>query len=47
MMYEEIRKYIYTEFFKNKNNFNIEDELFNIIKIYNNKIHPSTKRTPK
>ena len=47
VVHKEIRKYIYTEFFKNKNNFNIEDELFNIIKIYNNKIHSSTKRTPK
>ena len=28
VVHKEIRKYIYTEFFKNKNNFNIEDELF-------------------
>jgi len=47
VVHKEIRKYIYTEFFKNKNNFNIEDELFDIIKIHNNKIHSSTKRTPK
>ena len=47
VVHKEIRKYIYTEFFKNKNNFNIEDELFNIIKIHNNKIHSSTKRIPK
>ena len=46
-MHKEIRKYIYTKFFKNKNNFNIEDELFDIIKIHNNKIHSSTKRIPK
>ena len=32
---------------KDKINFNIEDELFNIIKIHNNKIHSSTKRIPK
>ena len=47
VVHKEIRKYIYTEFFKNKNNFNVEDELFNKIKIHNNKIHSSTKRTPK
>ena len=35
VVHKEIRKYIYTEFFKNKNNFNIEDELFDIIKIHN------------
>ena len=37
----------FTEFLKNKNDFNIEDELFKIIKIHNNKIHSSTKRIPK
>ena len=47
VVHKEIRKYIYTEYFKNKSDFNIEDELFNIIKIHNNKIHSSTKRTPK
>ena len=47
VVHKEIRKYIYTEFFKDKINFNIEDELFNIIKIHNNKIHSSTKRIPK
>ena len=47
VVHKEIRKYIYTEFLKNKNDFNIEDELFKIIKIHNNKIHSSTKRIPK
>ena len=28
-------------------NFNIEDALFKIIKIHNNKIHSTTKRIPK
>ena len=46
-MHREIRKYIYTEFFKNKENFYIEDELFNITKIHNNKVHTTTKRIPK
>ncbi len=44
---KKIRKFIYTEFLKNKNDFNIEDELFKIIKIHNNKIHSLTKRIPK
>ena len=30
-----------------KNDFNIEDALFNIIKIHNNKQHSTTKRIPK
>ena len=47
VVHKEIRKYIYTEYLKNKSDFNIEDELFNIIKIHNNKIHSSTKRIPK
>ena len=47
VVHKEIMKYIYTEYLKNKSDFNIEDELFNIIKIHNNKIHSSTKRIPK
>ena len=42
-MHKVIRKYFYTEFFKNKENFDLE-ELFNLTKIYNNKIHSTTKR---
>ena len=30
---------IFTEYFKNKENFDLEDEIFNITKIHNNKIH--------
>ena len=44
LVHKEIRKFIYTEFFKNKENFDIEEELFNITKIHNNKIHSTTKR---
>ena len=47
VVHKEIRKYIYTEYFKNKENFDLEDELFNITKIHNNKIHSTTKRVPK
>ena len=47
VVHKEIRKYIYTEFFKNKENFDIEEELFNITKIHNNKIHSTTKRIPR
>ena len=36
VVHKEIRKYIYTEYLKNKSDFNIEDELSNIIKIHNN-----------
>ena len=45
--FKKIRKFIYTEFFKNKENFDIEEELFNISKIHNNKIHSTTKRIPR
>ena len=34
VVHKEIRKYIYTEYFKNKENFDLEDELFNITKIH-------------
>ena len=43
-MHKVIRKYFYTDFFKNKENFDLEEELFNLTKIYNNKIHSITKR---
>ena len=45
-VHKEIRKYIYNEFINNEE-FNIEDSLFNITKIHNNKIHSTTKRIPK
>ena len=45
--HKEIQKYIFNEYIKNKNNFKIDDALFNIIKIHNNKIHTTTKRSPK
>ena len=46
---QHIRKFknIYNEFLKSKDNFDIEDALFNIIKIHNNKKHSTSKRTPK
>ena len=44
---KKLLKFIYTEFFKNKENFDIEEELFNITKIHNNKIHSTTKRIPR
>ena len=44
---KEIRKYIYNEFINNKGEFNIEDSLFNITKLHNNKIHSTTKKIPK
>ena len=47
VVHREIRKYIYNEFFKNKEDFDIEEELFNITKIHNNKIHSITNRVPK
>ena len=46
-VHKEIRKYIYNEFINNIGEFNIEDALFNITKIHNNKIHSTTKRIPK
>ena len=46
-VHKEIRKYIYNEYLKNNKNFDIEDELFKIIKIHNNKVHTTTKRIPK
>ena len=45
--HKEIQKYICNEFISNKKNFNIEDSLFEIIKIHNNKKHTTTKRIPK
>ena len=46
-VHKEIRKYIYSEYFKFKKDFILEDELFNIIKIHNNKVHSKTKQIPK
>ena len=45
--HKEIQKYIFNEYFNKKEKFNIEDSLFNIIKIHNNKQHSTTKRIPK
>ena len=45
--HKEIQKYIFNEYLNDKNNFDIEDSLFKIIKIHNNKIHSTTKRIPK
>ena len=45
--HKEIQKYICMEYLKNQNKFNIEDSLFEIIKIHNNKKHSTTKRIPK
>ena len=45
--HKEIQKYICNEFISNKKNFNIEDALFEIIKIHNNKKHSTTKCVPK
>ena len=47
IVHKEIKKYIYSEYFKNKKNFDIENELFNITKIHNNKVHSTTKRIPR
>ena len=47
VVHKEIRKYIYNKFYNKKNYFDIEFELFNITKIYNNKLHSTTKRIPK
>ena len=45
--HKEIQKYIFNEYLNKKEKFNIEDYLFNIIKIHNNKQHSTTKRIPK
>ena len=46
-MHKEIRKYIYDAYIKKKDYFNIEEELFKITKIHNNKMHSTTGRIPK
>ena len=46
-VHKEIRKYIYDKYINGGEEFNIEDELFNITKIHNNKVHSTTKRIPK
>ena len=45
--HQEIQKYIVNEYLNKKEKFNIEDSLFNIINIHNNKQHSTTKRIPK
>ena len=45
--HKEIQKYIFNEYLKDSSDFNIEDALFKIIKIHNNKMHTTTKRNPK
>ena len=45
--HKEIQKYIFNEYLNKKEKFNIEDSLFNIIKIHNNKQHSTTKLIPK
>lgn len=47
VVHKEIRKYIYNENFLNKDDFDIEEELFNITKIHNNKTHSTTNRIPR
>ena len=37
----------HNKYLKNKKEFNIEEALFEIIKIHNNKKHSTTKRIPK
>ena len=44
--HQEIQKYIVNEYLNKKEKFNIEDSLFNIINIHNNKQHSTTKRIP-
>ena len=45
--HKEIQKYIFNEYLNKKEKFNIEDSLFNIIKIHNNKQHSTTNRISK
>ena len=45
--HKEIQKYIFNEYLNKKEKFKIEDYLFNIIKIHNNKKYSTTKRIPK
>ena len=45
--HKEIRKYIYYKYINILGEFNIEDELFNITKIHNNKIYSTTKKIPQ
>jgi transposase InsO family protein len=46
-VHKEIGKYLLNKFIKNEDNFELEKELLNIIKIYNNKVHSTTSRIPK
>ena len=45
--HKEIQKYIFNEYMNKKEKFNIEDSLFNIIKIQYNKQHSTTNRISK
>ena len=44
---KEIQKYIFNKYLNKKEKFNIEDSLFNIIKIHYNKQHSTTNRISK
>ena len=46
-VHKEIKKYILSQYINKPITFNIEEELFSIIKIHNNKPHTTTKRIPK
>ena len=46
-VHKEIRKYIYYKYINGEGEINIEDELFNITKIHNNKIHSMIKENSK
>ena len=45
--HKEIQKYIFNEYLRDSSDFNIEDALFNIIEIHNNKICSTRKRISK
>ena len=45
-VHKEIRKYILCQYLNTPITFNIEEEIFSIIKIHNNKPHTTTKRIP-
>ena len=46
-VHKEIRKYIYNKYNNQEEEFNIENELFNITKIHNNKIHSMQSKFQK
>ena len=45
--HKEIKKYIYTKFLEDDENFNINKSLMEIINIHNNKKHSITEEIPK